>query len=131
MRSTSSSTTCGQRSPSLPKVLDLVELSVGVDAYLGRVKLVITGVEAQALLKVRLDNVTAIIDRVLTTIDRNPQIIEKLVEGVSSAVEDVGEGAGSAVEDVGEGCRIGSRGCRRRRGELVGGGLNEAVERHR
>src|SRR3712207_9052442 len=75
----------------------------GVDAYLGRVKRVIQGVEAQALQKVRLDNVTAILDRVLTTIDRNPQIIEKLVEGVSSAVEDVGSGAGSALEDVGEG----------------------------
>jgi hypothetical protein len=99
------------------KVLDLVELSVGVDAYLGRVKLVITGVEAQALLKVRLDNVTAILDRVLTTIDRNPQIIEKLVEGVSSAVADVGSGAGSALEDVGEGA-----------GQLVGEGLNSAVE---
>src|SRR5918998_61846 len=110
------------------KVLDLVELSVGVDAYLGRVKLVIQGVEAQALLKVRLDNVTAILDRVLTTIDRNPQIVERLVEGVSSAVEDVGEGAGqllgsegsgltSAVEDVGAGA-----------GELVGEGLNSAVE---
>ena len=99
------------------KVLDLVELSVGVDAYLGRVKLVIKGVEAQALLKVRLDNVTAIIDRVLTTIDRNPQIVEKLVESVGSAVEDVGQGAGSALEDVGSGA-----------GELVGGGLNSAVE---
>ena len=99
------------------KVLDLVELSVGVDAYLGRVKLVIKGVEAQALLKVRLDNVTAIIDRVLTTIDRNPQIVEKLVESVGSAVEDVGSGAGSALEDVGEGA-----------GELVGDGLNSAVE---
>src|ERR687898_1201312 len=103
------------------KVLDLVELSVGVDAYLGRVKLVIQGVEAQALLKVRLDNVTAILDRVLTTIDRNPQI----VEGVSSAVEDVGAGAGqlvgeglnSAVEDIGSGA-----------GDLVGEGLNSAVE---
>ncbi|MDP9440427.1 MAG: hypothetical protein M3P49_17095, partial [Actinomycetota bacterium] len=99
------------------KVLDLVELSVGVDLYLGRVKLVITGVEAQALLKVRLDNVTAILDRVLTTIDRNPQIIEKLVESVGSAVEDVGEGAGSALTDVGEGA-----------GQLVGEGLNSAVE---
>ncbi|MDP9475973.1 MAG: hypothetical protein M3R38_09845, partial [Actinomycetota bacterium] len=99
------------------KVLDLVELSVGADVFLGRVKLVIKGVEAQALLKVRLDNVTAILDRVLTTIDRNPQIIEKLVEGVSSAVEDVGEGASSALEDVGEGA-----------GELVGEGLNSAVE---
>src|SRR4028119_2392020 len=99
------------------KVLDLVELSVGADVYLGRVKLVIKGVEAQALLKVRLDNVTAILDRVLTTIDRNPQIIEKLVEGVSSAVADVGSGAGSALEDVGEGA-----------GQLVGEGLNSAVE---
>src|SRR5215203_1775765 len=99
------------------KVLDLVELSVGVDAYLGRVKLVIQGVEAQALLKVRLDNVTAILDRVLTTIDRNPQIVERLVEGVSSAVEDIGAGAGSAVEDIGSGA-----------GQLVGEGLNYAVE---
>src|SRR5918997_2157866 len=107
------------------KVLDLVELAVGVDAYLGRVKLVITGVEVQALLKVRLDNVAAILDRVLTTIDRNPQIVERLVEGVSSAVSDIGEGAGnlvgeglnSAVEDIGSGA-----------GQLVGEGLNSAVE---
>src|SRR5919199_5935334 len=69
----------------LAKVGDFVELAVGVDAYLGRVKLGIYGVEVQALLKVRLDNVAAILDRVLTTIDRNPQIVERLVEGVSSA----------------------------------------------
>src|ERR687890_243228 len=98
------------------KVLDLVELAVGVDAYLGRVKLVITGVEVQALLKVRLDNVAAILDRVLTTIDRNPQIVERLVEGVSSAIEDVGAGAGSALTDIGQGA-----------GQLVGEGLNSAV----
>src|SRR5918997_5123787 len=102
------------------KVLDLVELSVGVDAYLGRVKLVIEGVEAQALLKVRLDNVTAILDRVLTTIDRNPQIIEKLVEGVSSAVSDVGRGAGAALEDVGEGAGSAV--------EDIGEGAGSAVE---
>src|ERR687886_279668 len=98
------------------KVLDLVELAVGVDAYLGRVKLVITGVEVQALLKVRLDNVAAILDRVLTTIDRNPQIVERLVEGVSSAIEDIGAGAGSALTDIGQGA-----------GQLVGEGLNSAV----
>src|ERR671933_2498995 len=101
----------------LAAVGDFVQLAVGVDAYLGRVKLVIRGVEAQALLKVRLDNVAAILDRVLTTIDRNPQIIERLVEGVSSAIEDIGSGAGSALEDVGQGA-----------GELVGDGLNSAVE---
>src|ERR671933_300681 len=103
----------------LAAVGDFVQLAVGVDAYLGRVKLVITGVEAQALLKVRLDNVAAILDRVLTTIDRNPQIIERLVEGVSSAVEDIGAGAGSAVSDIGAGA-----------GTLVGDlgpGLSSAV----
>ena len=87
------------------KVLDLVELSIGIDAYLGKVKLTIESVDVQALLKVRLDNVTAILDRVLTTIDRNPQIVQEIASGVGSAAEDVGEGAG----------------------ELVGEGANEAV----
>src|SRR5215208_6709472 len=104
----------------LAKVGDFVELAVGVDAYLGRVKLGIYGIEAQALLKVRLDNVAAILDRVLTTIDRNPQIIERLVEGVSSAVEDIGAGAGSAVQDIGAGAGSTL--------EDLGPGLSSAVE---
>ena len=85
---------------------ELVKLNVGVAARLGKVELNIQGVEAQALLKARLDNVTGILARVLTTLDRNPQ----LLESVGRAVEDVGEGAGGtlhgageAVEDVGEG----------------------------
>src|SRR5919112_1739376 len=121
------------------KVLDLVELTVGIDAYLGRVKLTIDSIEVQALVKVRLDNVTAILDRVLTTIDRNPQIVEEIARGVGSAVEDVGEGAGrlvgeganeavsaigsgagSAVEDVGEGAG--------KAVEDVGEGAGSAVE---
>ena len=85
------------------KVLELVELSAGIDAYLGKVKLTIESVEVQALLKVRLDNVTAILDRVLTTIDRNPQIVQELASGVGSAVEGVGEGANEAVSDIGSG----------------------------
>jgi hypothetical protein len=103
------------------EVLDLVRLSVGVHAELGKVELSIKGVEAQALLRVRLDHVTAIIDRVLTTLDRNPKLVESLGrtveqlgssagdalqdvgEGAQGAVEDVGKGAGGAVEDVGKG----------------------------
>jgi hypothetical protein len=84
----------------------LVKLNVGVAARLGTVELNIQGVEAQALLKARLDNVSQILGRVLTTLDRNPQ----LLESVGKAVEDVGEGggrtlagAGEATEDVGEG----------------------------
>jgi hypothetical protein len=113
------------------KVLELVELSAGIDAYLGKVKLTIESVDVQALLKVRLDNVTAILDRVLTTIDRNPQIVQELASGVGSAVEGVGEGAneavsdigsgtGSAVEDVGEGASGAI--------ENVGQGAGSAVE---
>jgi hypothetical protein len=114
------------------EVLDLVKLSVGVHAELGKVELNLKGVEAQALMRARLDHVTAIIDRVLTTLDRNPEVLQNIAkalqpvtegagkavgevgegankavgqigEGAGSAVEDVGEGAGGAVEDVGEG----------------------------
>jgi hypothetical protein len=110
------------------KVLDLVQLNAGVDVQLGRLRIDIKGVEAQALLKVRLDYVTSIVDRVLTTLDRNPELVqslgqaveqvgagaghalgetgeavEQVGEGAAGAVQDVGEGAGQAVGDVGEG----------------------------
>src|ERR687898_104266 len=85
------------------EVLDLLKLNVGADVFIGHVGLEIKGVEAQALLKVRLENVARILDRVLTTIDRNPQLLERLVEGAGTAIAEIGEGAGDAVEDVGEG----------------------------
>ncbi|HEX5762625.1 MAG TPA: E3 binding domain-containing protein [Solirubrobacterales bacterium] len=99
------------------QVLDLVKLNVGVDVHLGKLRIDIKGVEAQALLKVRLDRVTAIVDRVLTTIDRNPELVkslgrtaEQIGEGTGhalgetgEAVEDVGQGAGQAVGEVGQG----------------------------
>jgi hypothetical protein len=99
------------------EVLDLVKLNVGVDVHLGTVKVDLKGVEAQALLKVRLDHVAAIIDRVLTTLDRNPDLVESLGEAVEDlgsgagqalgetgdAVEEVSEGAEGAVKDVGQG----------------------------
>jgi len=45
------------------QVLDLVKLNVGVNVHLGKVRLDIKGVEAQALLKVRLDHVAAMIEK--------------------------------------------------------------------
>jgi hypothetical protein len=62
---------------------------------------------------VRLDNVARIIERVLTTIDNNPDIVKHLTQPVGEAAEEVGAGAGqavgeletgagSAVEDVGQ-----------------------------
>jgi hypothetical protein len=81
-------------------VLDLLKLHVGVDATLGGVKLTIKGVEAKVLLKARLDNVARIIDRVLDTIDNNPEIIGQLTEPVGEAVAEVGAGTGEVVDEV-------------------------------
>jgi hypothetical protein len=102
------------------EVLDLLRLNVGADVFIGQLGLEIKGVEAQALLKVRLDNVARILDRVLTTIDRNPQLLEGLVEGTGHAIAELGEGAGSAVEEVGEGAGAAV--------EDVGEGAGAAVE---
>ncbi len=85
------------------EVLDLLKVNVGADVMLGRVKLDIKGVEAQATLKVRLDNVRDILDRVLTTIDQNPQIVERITRSLESTAQSVGDGAGRAVGELGRG----------------------------
>ena len=125
-------------------VLDLVKLTVGVDVHLGRVALDIKGVEAQALLKVRLDHVAAVVDRVMTTLDRNPELLESLGEAIEDigagtgdmlgesgeAVEDVGEGAETALEHIGQGAGEGvgeiGQGAGKAVGQ-VGEGAGEAV----
>lgn len=130
------------------EVLDLVKLSVGVHVELGKVELNIKGVEAQALMRARLDHVTAIIDRVLTTLDRNPEVLKSIGrtlepvgegagkavgevgEGANKAVGQIGEGAGSAVEDVGEGAEGAVKDVGEGAGgavEEVGGGAGKAV----
>jgi hypothetical protein len=80
------------------RVLNLVKLDVGVDVHLRKVKLDIKGVEAEVVLKARLDHVTAIVDRLMTTLDRNPE----LIKGLSKTVRDVGKGAGEAVGKTGD-----------------------------
>jgi hypothetical protein len=79
-------------------VLNLLRLSVGADVQLGNVHLDIKGVEAQALLKVRLDRVAEIINRVLSTIDRNPEIVAQITPG-AAAIE-LGRTAGHSVDEV-------------------------------
>ena len=81
-------------------VLDLLKLHVGVDATLGGVKLTIKGVEAKVLLKVRLDNVARIIDRVFETIDNNPEIIGQVTGLIGPATAEVGAGTGEVIDDV-------------------------------
>ena len=110
------------------EVLDLVKLSVGVHVELGTVELNIKGVEAQALMRARLDHVTAIIDRVLTTLDRNPDVLQEIAkslkpvtEGAGKAVGEVGEGANKAVGQIGEGAGQAVGGLGEGAGQAVGG----------
>src|SRR5919112_4594429 len=58
---------------------DLVKIKVGLDAELGVVKLDVKGVEAQAQLKARLDNVRAIFSEVLTSLEHNPRFFREPV----------------------------------------------------
>ena len=83
------------------RLANLLQLTAGADAGIDKVKLTIKGVRAELLLKVRLDNVAAIIDRTLTTIDRNPQILERLLQSVDSTVGTVGGVANTALQPGG------------------------------
>ena len=82
------------------EVLNLLRLSVGADVQLGGVHLDIKGVEAQALLKVRLDKVAEIINRVLATIDRNPQIVDQIVGPLGAAASELEGTVGRSVDEV-------------------------------
>ena len=102
------------------EVLKLLKLHVGADVSIGRVSLDLKGVDAVALLKVRLDEVAAIIEQVMMTIRDNPQILTDLTRGLGEAASEVGEGAGEALEEVGQGAGEAL--------EEVGGGAGSAIE---
>lgn len=83
------------------RLANLLHLNAGVEASIDKVKITIKGVEAQVLLKVRLDNVKEIIDRTLTTIDRNPEILERLLTTVDNTVDTVGGVANTTLQPGG------------------------------
>ena len=100
----------------LAELADLVKLSVGADVALDKVELEIKGVEAQVLLKVRLEQVRAILEKALDTIGENPEILQSLVRTVDRTLGEVG---GAAREAVGEGGAV----------SQVTGGVGEATQR--
>jgi hypothetical protein len=111
-----------------------VQINAGVGVSLGKVELDIQGVETQALLEARLGNVTKTLGRVLTTLDRNPELLKSvgdalgdvgggahdLLTDTGDVVRSAGKGAGSAVQDVGRGAGQGVAG--------IGQGAQQGVE---
>jgi hypothetical protein len=71
------------------QVLKLLRINAGVDASIDRVKLTIENVSARVELEARLENVVAMVDDVLSSIDLNP-IIATLGQEVTEIVGDVG-----------------------------------------
>ena len=102
------------------QVLDLVKLNVGADVSLGEVNLRIAGVRAQAMLKVRLDNVVTIVDGVVQLLDHHPEIVTSLTSGLGDALREVGTGVGSGVQEIGSGAGDALRN--------VGTGLGNALD---
>ena len=83
------------------RLANLLKLTAGADASIDNVKLTIKGVRAQATLIVRLDNVRAIIERTLQTLDNNPQLVTQLLSTVDNTVNTVGGVANNTVNTVG------------------------------
>ena len=80
---------------------NLVTISAGADVSIERVELEIVGVVAEAYVYVDLDNVARIVDRVVTTLDRNPQILTQVLSVVDTAVGTVGGVANTLLQPGG------------------------------
>ncbi len=83
------------------RLANLLKLTAGADVNIDQVKIGLKDVQATATLVVRLDNVRAIIERTLQTLDNNPQIISGLLNTVDNTVGTVGGVANNAVGTVG------------------------------
>jgi hypothetical protein len=66
--------------------MNFVQITAGVDVGIRKVQLSISGVLAEAYLYVDLDNVARIVDRVVATLDRNPQILTQVLQAVDTTV---------------------------------------------
>src|SRR4051794_30665875 len=73
------------------QVANLVNLVAGVHVAVDTVKVDLKDVEAEAELKVRLENTYNILDRTLTTLDENPQVVEQLLQTADTAVQETGQ----------------------------------------
>jgi hypothetical protein len=69
--------------------MNFVQLNAGVDVGIKKVQLGIVGVFAEAYLYVDLDNVAKIVNRVVQTLDRNPQILTQVLKTVDVGVNSI------------------------------------------
>ncbi|MFI6260265.1 hypothetical protein ACIBCL_29725 [Micromonospora zamorensis] len=75
------------------RVANLLQVDAGVRVHLNGGELDINGVQAEAQLRVRLEQLTRILGRALDTLDANPEIIEALARTALTTVDDVNRSA--------------------------------------
>jgi pyruvate/2-oxoglutarate dehydrogenase complex dihydrolipoamide acyltransferase (E2) component len=73
------------------ELADMVKINVGLEAEVDNFKLEVKGVEAQAQLKARLDNVRAIFSEVLSTLDRNPSLVRDMMGDLDETGDEPGQ----------------------------------------
>jgi hypothetical protein len=91
----------------LAELASLVNLQVGVDARLDEVELEIDGVRAKVLLKVRLDEVRAILNHALNTVAEHPEILRALTRALNELVSGLVGDALGTLENVLGGLEVG------------------------
>ena len=82
------------------ELADLVKIKVGLDAELGEVKLGIKGVQAEAQLKARLDNVRAIFGEVLASLQHSPRFFRQPSD--TGVVEETADASNSPAQEAAE-----------------------------
>src|ERR671921_87893 len=92
--------TNGKEAHLLAELAGLVNLQVGVDARLDEVELEIEGVRAKVLLKVRLDEVRAILNHALNTLAEHPEILRALTRALNELVDGLVGSALGTLENV-------------------------------
>lgn len=73
--------------------MNFVQITAGVDVGIRKVQLSISGVLAEAYLYVDLDNVARVVDRVVATLDRNPEILTQVLKTVDTTVNAINTGS--------------------------------------
>jgi hypothetical protein len=91
----------------MAELANLVNLQVGVDARLDEAELEIEGVRAKVLLKVRLENVRAILEHALDTVAQHPEILRILTRALDDVLAGKLGNALGALENVLKGLELG------------------------
>jgi hypothetical protein len=68
------------------ELANFVKIDIGIQANMSKIDLDLKGLDAQAILKVRLKQIWTIFSRALDTIDQNPESLRNLLQPVGDAI---------------------------------------------